>query len=203
MVTTRAARRLIPRFSWLLVVALVLPACSAATAPASSAPQPEIYPIEPVRLSVQYSGLEDNGRGDGSRCRLRVDPEVVERRRELAAGARDERLGRRAHGERRVGRHGGPGLVDPVPLDLDDAREHRPTGLLTALEEAAVDQELIQSRSRPRRHERSLACIPGRVGRGGERGRRGLAQASERERRASSPSLPAEPRWAKKLRRRK
>ncbi|MCB1056565.1 MAG: hypothetical protein KDD11_13770 [Acidobacteria bacterium] len=77
MVTTRAARRLIPRFSWLLVVALVLPACSAATAPASSAPQPEIYPIEPVRLSVQYSGREDNGRGDGSRCRLRVDPEVV------------------------------------------------------------------------------------------------------------------------------
>lgn len=76
MSKSSAIRRGTARLSWLLLSAFLLPACSASTATAS-APEPEIYPIEPVRLTVHYSGREDNGRNERSRCSISVDPEEV------------------------------------------------------------------------------------------------------------------------------
>lgn len=76
-------RRSTARLAWLLMSALLLPACSAATPPntppttSPSTPEPEIYPIEPVRLNVTYAGREDEGRGQGAGCKISVFPETV------------------------------------------------------------------------------------------------------------------------------
>jgi hypothetical protein len=73
----------------LLAGILLLPACAAHTAPPKSAgettavdegsaPRPEIYRIEPVRLHVRYSSSYLNdGREERARCGIRVDPEEV------------------------------------------------------------------------------------------------------------------------------
>ena len=73
-----------------------------------------------------------------------VDGEVIERRGELATGARDERLARAFDLEPRVDRHRRAGLVDALPVDLDAARHHRALRLLATLEQSALDQQQVE-----------------------------------------------------------
>ncbi len=124
-----------------------------------------------------------------------VDGEVVERRGELAPGARDEGLGRGRHGQAGVAGGRVARLVDPPAVDLDDAGHHRPTRPFTRFEQAAVDQELVEAGTGGRRHARSLE----------QRRRAARGQASERGRAdgAAGSAGAAAARWPKKVRRRK
>jgi len=81
-----------------------------------------------------------------------LQPEVVERGRELAPGARDERLRRTGDRERGVVRDSGSGLVDTPAGDRHQPRHHRPACLLPRVEQPALHQRLIEPQPAPPRH---------------------------------------------------
>ena len=70
----------------------------------------------------------------------RVDGEMLERRGELATGARDERLGHTGELQAHIVLHRAAGLVHPHTVDADLAGHHRAPRLLARREEAALNQ---------------------------------------------------------------
>ena len=73
-----------------------------------------------------------------------VDPEGVERRRELDAAAADPRMIGADHAHVRIDRHHGAGLGGAVAVGIDLSRENQRARLLTRLDQSFFHEERIE-----------------------------------------------------------